>query len=280
MRPVHWLKNGFVLAPLLFSGDFLNQRLVVQACVMTILFCLAASIGYIINDIHDRASDRQHADKCRHRPLASGQVTLRQALWLLGILSSVFLSAAYYYKIPGVATVLAYVLLQLAYTFYLKKHALIDIFTIACGFVMRVYAGAAAIAVPVSSWMFITTLCLALYLAALKRRQEIYLHGKEARLALLDYHHTFIEVCAMVSASGALVFYGLFVMSLKPNLEWTIPVVFFALLRYWFIVEHYSLGESPLEAVWRDKPLAVAIIIWLVMVICNMYLLHSQIQII
>ena len=178
MRPKQWVKNGFVLAPLVFSGMFLNAGAVNHALLAVLLFCVASSATYVVNDIHDIEHDRLHPKKSRTRPLASGVVSVSAALILLVGLYAVLVWG--WFVAPKVVMVIAaYLILNVAYTFVLKHQPVVDIFTIAIGFVLRVYAGAMALDVPMSSWMFITTLCLALYLAAVKRRQELSQSGTE-----------------------------------------------------------------------------------------------------
>ena len=155
----------------------------------------------------------------------------------------------------------AYLLLNQAYTFVLKHQPVVDIFTIAIGFVLRVYAGAMALAVPMSSWMFVTTLCLALYLAAVKRRQELSQSGSEGRQVLEKYSLGLIDRYAEMAATGALVFYSMFVMSSRPELVATVPLVLFGLFRYWYVVEQGG-GESPTDALLADWQLLVCVLLW------------------
>jgi len=165
--------------------------------------------------------------------------------------------------LPAVALpILGYIALNLADSYFLKDQPVIDIFSVASGFVIRVWGGSAALGVPLSSWMAITTLCLALYLAAIKRRQELANSGIESREVLRMYSVELIDRYAAMSATGALIFYSLFVMSANARLVWTIPLVIFGLYRYWYVVEHLDGGESPTDAVLTDLPLAIAIVIW------------------
>lgn len=260
LRPKQWVKNAFVFAPLLFAGKLLHLPSVGQAVMAFILFSLAASAVYIINDWRDVEKDRQHPVK-RHRPLAAGIITTKEAFTLLGILLAVLLLGAI--TMPQVGLVLAiYLALNIAYTFHLKRQPVVDIFTIAIGFVLRVYVGAVAIAVPLSDWMFITTLCLALYLAAIKRRQELLQSGAETRAVLGKYSIPLVERYAQMAATGALVFYSLFVMSAQPELVMTIPLVLFGLFRYWYVVEILQGGESPTEALFADWQLLLTVMAW------------------
>lgn len=260
MRPRQWLKNGFVLAPLVFSGAFLDGQAVSAAVLATVLFCLASSATYVVNDLHDIERDRRHPSKSLSRPLACGQVSRSAALTLLAVLYALLLSS--WWLVPAVIQVIAaYLLLNLAYTFVLKHQPVVDIFTIAIGFVLRVYAGAMALAVPMSSWMFVTTLCLALYLAAVKRRQELSQSGSEGRQVLEKYSLGLIDRYAEMAATGALVFYSMFVMSSRPELVATVPLVLFGLFRYWYVVEQGG-GESPTDALLADWQLLVCVLLW------------------
>ncbi|WP_374381283.1 decaprenyl-phosphate phosphoribosyltransferase [Pseudomonas fluvialis] len=260
MRPRQWIKNGFVLAPLVFSGTFLDGQAVSAAVLAAVLFCLASSATYVVNDLHDIERDRRHPSKSLSRPLACGQVSRGAALTLLAVLYALLLSS--WWLAPAVIQVIAaYLLLNLAYTFVLKHQPVVDIFTIAIGFVLRVYAGAMALAVPVSSWMFVTTLCLALYLAAVKRRQELSQSGSEGRQVLEKYSLGLIDRYAEMAATGALVFYSMFVMSSRPELVATVPLVLFGLFRYWYVVEQGG-GESPTDALLADWQLLVCVLLW------------------
>ena len=261
MRPKQWVKNGFVLAPLMFSGEFLDPVAIQHALWAMLLFCAASSATYVINDIHDIERDRRHPKKSQSRPLAAGVVSVPAALFLLAGLYAVLLGA--WFVVPKVLGVIAaYLVLNLAYTFVLKHQPVVDIFTIAIGFVLRVYAGAVALSVPVSSWMLITTLCLALYLAAVKRRQELSQSGSEGRKVLEKYSVALVDRYAEMSATGALLFYSMFVMSAKPALVITVPLVLFGLFRYWFVVEALDGGESPTDALLADWQLLLTVVLW------------------
>lgn len=261
MRPKQWVKNGFVLAPLVFVGGFLDPTASFRAMLAMVLFCVASSAAYIVNDIHDIDQDRKHPKKSQARPLAAGIVTVPMALALLGVLYAVLIWG--WFVMPAVVQVIGgYLVLNVAYTFVLKHQPVIDIFTVAIGFVLRVYAGAMALAVPVSSWMFVTTLCLALYLAAVKRRQELRQNGPEGRAVLGKYSELLVNRYAEMSATGALVFYSMFVMSAKPQLVITVPLVLFGLFRYWYVVEELDSGESPTDALLDDWQLLLTLVLW------------------
>lgn len=261
MRPKQWIKNGFVLAPLVFTGQFLNPSAIRLALLTLLLFCIASSAAYIVNDMHDVARDRLHPTKSKTRPLAAGVVPQRNALVLLAALYALLIGG--WFITPKVVLVIAaYLALNLAYTFVLKHQPVVDIFTVAVSFVLRVYAGAVALDVPLSSWMFITTLCLALYLAAIKRRQELNQSGTEGRSVLEKYPVSLMDRYAEMSATGALLFYSMFVISTRPQLVITLPLVLFGLFRYWYIVDALDSSESPTDALLADWQLLLAVALW------------------
>jgi 4-hydroxybenzoate polyprenyltransferase len=262
MRPKQWVKNAFVFAPLIFSGEVFNVDALMLGSLATLFFCIASSATYIVNDIHDIDLDRRHPKKCKSRPLASGIVSKNSALILLGALY--FLLALGYALMPKVILVIAaYTVLNLAYTFFLKDQPVIDIFTIAIGFVLRIIAGSVALDVEASAWMCVTTLCLALYLAAVKRRQELAQSGSEGRKVLQNYSVELVDRYAEMSATGALLFYSMFVISVRPALVITIPLVLYGLFRYWYVVEALDSGESPTDALYADWQLMAVIVFWI-----------------
>lgn len=261
VRPRQWIKNSFVLAPLVFAGEFANRHAIGQALLAMVLFCVASSAVYIVNDIRDIDRDRRHVKKRYTRPLASGAASVPAALTLLAVLYGA-LVLGWFVQPAAVAVICGYLALNLAYSFWLKHQPVLDIFSIAFGFVLRVYAGAQALSVPVSSWMFVTTLCLALYLGAVKRRQELSQSGSEGREVLQRYTVALVERYAEMAATGALVFYSMFVMSTQPALVITVPVVLFGLFRYWYVVEKLEGGESPTDALLSDGPLLATVVMW------------------
>ena len=262
VRLKQWVKNGFVLAPLVFTGAFTNSKSVYLALIATFLFCIASSATYIVNDLRDIERDRRHPKKNKVRPLASGLVSPRSAILLLIVLYAI-LFCGWWVEPRVILVIAAYLALNIAYTFVLKHQPVIDIFSIAIGFVLRVFAGAVALEVPVSGWMFVTTLCLALYLAAVKRGQELTHRGTEGRQVLEKYSKPLVDRYAEMSATCTLVFYSMFVMSSRPQLVITVPLVLFGLFRYWYVVDVLDGGESPTDALLRDLPLLLTVTVWI-----------------
>lgn len=261
LRPRQWIKNSFVFAPLIFAGLFMDPAAIVRALLAALLFCVAASAVYILNDIADIELDRAHPGSKRLRPLAAGTVTPLQAWIFFAALVALLVAAALAWPATGLV-ILLYLGVNVAYSFRLKHVPVVDLFCIASGFVLRILVGALAVGVPLSSWMLITTLCLALFLAALKRRQELATSGASARRVLGSYSVALLDRYAELAGTSALLFYGLFVIEIQPSLALSIPLVLFGLFRYWYIADTIGGGESPTDALWSDAPLALTIITW------------------
>jgi 4-hydroxybenzoate polyprenyltransferase len=261
LRPKQWIKNAFVLAPLVFAGLFKDPQMILQALTAMVAFCVASSAIYVMNDMTDVARDREHPTKRHTRPIAAGLVTIGQARALMAALLLTLAVGAIF--IPWVMAVIGgYMLLNVAYSFKLKHVPVVDLFCIASGFVLRLVAGAVALQVPLTSWMAITTLCLALYFAAIKRRQEIVHSGSNGRNVLGSYSVALLDRYAEMSALGAVIFYALFTMTVRPALSITIPLVLFGFFRYRYLVEQHDEGESPTDVVWKDLPLALVVLAW------------------
>ncbi len=261
LRPKHWIKNLFVLAPLIFSGLFTQQSARLYALFGMLMFCVAASMVYILNDLADREQDAIHPTKRLTRPLASGVVSVTAARTLLAVLA-VLLLVAIKVSLPLVAVLIVYIVLNVLYSTWLKHIPVIDIFCVAAGFVLRVYAGAVVIDVPLSSWMLVTTLAIALYLAAIKRRDELEVQGDAARAVLGQYSVALLDRFALMASVSAMVFYSMFVVTTRPALAFTIPFVLFGIFRYWFLVDRKGRGESPTDALWSDRQLAITVVLW------------------
>lgn len=270
LRPKQWVKNLFVFAPLLFAGRFSEPHSVFAAVLAFVIFSVAAACVYILNDLMDIEDDRKHPVKSKTRPLATGDVTKRVALVALGVLTLVLASS--FFILPDLLLPVAgYVGVNVVYSFFARSVPVLDIFVIAFGFVLRVVGGALVIHEPLSAWMFVTTLCLALYLAAMKRRHELRIVGAGSRSSLGAYSAAVVERFAEISATAAFVCYVIFVVTVKVDLVYTIPVVAFGLFRYWFIAERLKTAESPTEAMLKDWPLVAAVALWVL--ICGGVLL-------
>ncbi len=282
MRPHHWVKNVFVLAPLLFSGLFDDLGKWIDCLTVVAGFCLLSSSVYLYNDVCDRNEDRAHPVK-RNRPIASGRISPGLAIgWAivlliggLGLVAKVQLevrSADLPLGGLGLSVwTLGYVILNLLYSCWLKHHAIVDVLAVAFGFVLRAMAGAAAIAVPISPWLVVCTLTLCLFIALAKRRSEIAEmpegEASSARKAHAGYHKLTIEHMLTVSASLAILTYSLYCLAPRTvnrigssHMVWTIPLVIYGTFRY-YRTTHWTKMSDPLRVLVTDK------IMWLVVIL-------------
>lgn len=260
LRVHQWPKNGFVLAALLFGQRLSDAASIRSALLAAALFCLASSMVYLLNDLLDREQDRAHPRKCK-RPIASGRVQPRSATILLAAGILLLLPLTWFWLPVMLPHVLIYLGLNLFYSTFGKGIPLLDILLVASGFVIRVLAGAAVIAVPASSWLLLCTGALAFFLAAAKRRLD-HGHGRGGRL----YSMAFLDSLLQVSLTAALIFYGLYCNEHdlsrpdSPSFLWTLPPVIFGMLHYMRRVPLSSSGERDLLL---DLPLVLSVLVWL-----------------
>lgn len=269
LRPHHWVKNGFVLVPLFFSGQALDGAALVQAGLAFVSFCLLASAGYVFNDLRDRRADALNP-RTRDRPLASGAVGARGAGFLAGSLAMAGAGLALALG-PAVALpALGYMAVSAAYTRWLRDHAILDVLTLSAGFVLRVMAGAGAVAVAPSSWILIMTGLLSLFLALGKRRDDIHQGlGADHRRSLAGYNAAFLDNAVAVTLGALLVAYLVYttdkdVMRIHGTgrLYLTAPFVVAGLLRYLQIILVEKRSGSPTEIALNDRFLRLAILGW------------------
>jgi len=273
MRPYQWTKNLLVLAALLFSGQLGHPAQMLVGFSAFVAFCLAASATYIFNDILDIESDREHPKK-RHRPLPSGALSVPAAWCLLVVLFALALALAYLIRIQFLFAVLAYVALTLAYTLKLKHVAIVDVLSIALGFVIRAIAGALALNVPFSNWLVVCTFFLATFLGLSKRRHEITLLEEGAqshRQVLQHYTVHYLDQLILIVAGGALLTYTIYTCSPEvidrlgtDKLYVTLPLVAYGLFRYLHLIHHKTGGGDPSQTLLQDRPLGAAVVIWAV----------------
>jgi 4-hydroxybenzoate polyprenyltransferase len=269
MRPKQWSKNVFVFVGMFFDGRIDFGRILATLAAFG-LFCLLSSAVYLINDLSDLERDRLHPKK-RHRPLASGALSPRVA-WIAALIilgGGLPMSFALSPGFGGVA--LFYVALMLAYTFYLKHVVIIDVMVVAAGFVLRVLAGITVITVTrFSPWLFVCTTLLSLFIAINKRRHELLLLAEEAnnhRTSLQEYTEAFLDHMTSLVTATLLTAYSFYTFS-APNLPanhammLTIPIALYGVFRYLYLVHAKGLGGDPEELVMEDKPLLLALILW------------------
>ncbi len=278
MRPKQAIKNLFVFAALVFSGQLTNPfkapHNFLYASAAFFLFSLVAGGVYLMNDILDVENDKAHPEKCK-RPIAAGDlpIPIAWACFFFFSIGSVVASFVLDKNFGVVA--LAYFLLQLGYNFYLKHEVLLDVFTIAIGFVLRTSAGGLVIHVPVSPWLLLCTLQLALFLGFGKRRQELIKLGDKAaehRKILQEYSLPFLEQMINIVAGITIVCYSVYTIEsdtskTHPHLWITIPFVLYGVCRYLYLVYQKGEGGAPEDALRKDRMLQLAIICWFVSVV-------------
>ncbi len=280
MRPRQWTKNAFVFGALVFDRQLFIPLSFARTLAGFLLFCLASSAVYILNDLADLEKDRQHPEK-RHRPLPSGQLSPRLALFAaLFLLAATFtLSAGLGLAFLGV--LVTYVLLMLFYSQWLKHVPILDVLTIAAGFVLRVHAGVMLIPVErFSPWLYVVTTLLALYLGFGKRRAELAMLAENAgahRRVLDGYTLRLLDQYILIVSGTTIIAYSLYTFS-APNLPanhtmmLTIPFVLYGIFRYLYLIEVEHEGGAPEEILLSDRPLQIAIFLWILAVLGVFYL--------
>lgn len=281
MRPRQWPKNGFVFVALLFDGKMFHLPSVLAATGAFILLCLMSGAVYLMNDLVDIESDRLHPTK-RNRPLPSGQVTPKVAAVVAVASAAISLIAGYFLSTGLAAILLVYLLTQIAYTFKLKHIVLIDVLTIAAGFVLRIAAGVAVIEVErFSPWLYVFGGFLALFMALGKRRAELVLLGGNAsdhRAILDDYSLELIDRLQGIVTTSSVVAYSLYTFlaeGLPENhaMMLTIPFVLYGIFRYLYLIHIRNEGGAPEEILLRDRPMQITLMLYGVMVFAALYLL-------
>ena len=272
LRPKQWHKNLFIFAPLIFSQNVFEWPLLQRSLLGFLAFCLLSGAVYIFNDLHDMEEDKRHPLKAR-RPLASGRLK-KTHVWIAFILTGTGSLALSYALSPSFfAAALVYFVLQTAYSLGLKHIVILDLFIIAAGFLLRVVAGGLVIDVSLSPWILICIFLLALFLAMGKRRHELVMLGDEAqahRPILKEYSPLLLDQMISVVTASTVVAYCLYTISDETvakfgttNLIFTAPFVIYGIFRYLYLVHRKSQGGSPEALILKDKPLFIALILWI-----------------
>lgn len=286
-RPRQWLKNLALLAAPVFAGVLFEQGIALQMTKAFICFCAIASAGYYINDIVDAPKDRLHPVK-KNRAIASGKISTKLA-WIIAWVTALFAILFGYVFVGRFFSfmVIAYLVLQLIYSFYIRNVIILDALTVATLFIFRVVSGALAVEVSVSSWLILATIGLSLLLAFGKRRSEKTLlmqHQKDSKLTretLRHYPDTLLDSMISMSASFCIITYALFTFQVSPEsldptiaqflpsilrgpklMMLSIPIVIYGVARYLYVIYEKKEGESPARVLLSDKPLLVSVVIW------------------
>ncbi len=279
LRPRQWVKNLFVFAAVIFSQNLLTP-LVWPALAAFVIFCGLSGAVYLINDVADMERDRLHPVK-RLRPVASGDLPKRAAAALGALLLVASLAAAFALARPFGLVALAYGALLVAYSFWLKYVVILDVLTVAVGFVLRAVAGAEAVDVDISGWLIICTILIALFLAVGKRRHEyLSLQGAAAvhRPILAEYSEGFLDqMIAVVTASTAMA-YALYTMWPETVAKFhtrllplTFPFVLYGIFRYLYLLYHRDLGGNPSDLFLSDRALLLNVLLWMGTLVAIIY---------
>jgi len=278
LRPAQWIKNGVVLAALVFDRRLFEIDRLLLAAAAVVAFCFVASSIYLINDVRDVESDRMHPRK-RFRPIAAGEVAPRFALGLSGVLMVASLGLSFAIAWQFGLVIAAYGALMVAYSGGLKRMVILDVFAIAAGFVLRAAGGAVAIDVPISPWLYVCTMLAALLIGFGKRRHELGLLGENAsahRANLDAYSIPLLDQFIAIVAASTVMAYALYTFDAaavpdNQMMMLTLPFVIYGVFRYLYLIYRLQLGGSPESLMFVDRPLLGSVIGW---ALCSAIILY------
>jgi 4-hydroxybenzoate polyprenyltransferase len=280
LRPGQWTKNLLVFAALIFAEKLFDPPAVLAAVSAFVIFCVLSGVVYLANDVVDRQTDREHPLK-RHRPIASGSLPAPVAATTAAILGTAAVAAAFALGLRFGVVAVAYLALQALYSGPLKHMVILDVLTISIGFVLRAAAGAVAIDVVISHWLFVCTILLAMFVALAKRRHEIVLLADGApshRPILGEYSPYLLDQMIGVVAASTLIAYIFYTISPETAgkfgtdlLGLTIPFPLYGIFRYLYLVHRREGGGSPAELLFNDRPLLVCVTLWVAAVVVIIY---------
>lgn len=280
MRPAQWVKNGFVLAPIVFAQQLDDPQALRAAGLAFVIFCCAASAIYLFNDFNDREEDRKHPLK-KHRPIASGALPVKVAITVMIVLAAAALLGGWFLGARFTALLALYLTINLLYSKGLKRVVILDLMTVSSGYVIRVEAGAAAIPVAMSSWLLLCTIFLALFLIISKRRHELVLLAEDAaghRSVLSQYSPAFLDQMINVVTASTVVAYALYAVDPQTvarfgseHLVYSVPLVLFGIFRYLYLIYQKPGRRNPTEAVLTDLPSVINLLLWGLLVLWIVY---------
>lgn len=280
MRPVQWVKNLFIFAGLIFSGNLFHPEALIRVGNGFILFSLVASSIYVFNDIIDLEYDRAHPEK-KNRPLAAGLMSVPAAYACSILLAAAGLICALALDQVFFAILLSYLIINVAYTIKIKKIVILDIMCIASGFVLRVLAGTELAEVMASDWLILCTIMLSLFLGFSKRRHELVVTGTDAlshRKVLGDYSISFLDQMIAVATACTVMSYALYTVSPQTvsrfgtrNLVFSIPFVIYGIYRYLYLIHQKNVGGNPTRELVSDLPMLINALLWALLVVLIIY---------
>jgi len=280
LRINQWVKNFVIFTAIIFSGKLFNPDLLLKSFNAFFIFCLLSSTSYVLNDIIDYPYDRKHPIK-KFRPIASGDLSMPEATFIVFVLSLVSLILALFFSLPFFFLSLFFILLHFFYSFILKKQPVIDIFTISFSFMIRTFAGEVATGFHIPIWLLLTIFFGSLFMASVKRHAELVAHGIKARLSLYRYKEHFLDFLTYTFGTATIIAYSTYAYVEKPPQaetefskffnhifpgfearKWlmiTIPLVVYGVARYAQLLYEKAEGESPERTITTDVPLIVTI---------------------
>lgn len=280
MRPQQWIKNLLIFAALIFSKNLTNIDYLLKTIYAFFIFCFLSGSVYLINDILDFNKDKEHSEKSK-RPIVSGKLSKSTALVFSLLISLISLLLSFLLNINFGYIALIYLVLNLIYSYSLKKIVIIDVMVLAGFYVIRAIAGAEVIKVEISSWLIICTLLLALFLALGKRRHELIFLAEKAinhRTILKEYSTQYIDQMVSVVTASTVLVYILYTVSDEVlikfgtnKLIYTVPFVLYGIFRYLYLIHQKEASGSPSRALITDKPILINIALWLLTVILIIY---------
>ena len=280
MRPHHYIKNIFIFIPLFFALKITDTSLVINAFIAFLAFSLAASSVYILNDYFDIDADKEHPKK-RFRPLASGEVSRQEGIFLMVALFSASIALICFVSLSASLILLFYVGMNVAYSLHLKHIAILDVTIIAIGFVLRLFMGSVVTGIALSHWIVIMTFLLALFMALAKRRDDVLIYqntGKKMRKVVDGYNLQFLDIAMAIMASVVIIAYLMYTTSAdameRVNSEYlylTALFVIIGVMRYLQITFVLLNSGSPTQIVLKDKFIQVTLLLWVISFVWILY---------
>lgn len=283
LRPKHWIKNFFIFLPLIFGKKMFVFPQNLNSVIAFVIFCMASSAVYLINDIIDIEADKAHPVK-RLRPIASGSVNIRQGIFIASILGILSIACSFMLNFHFGYVIIIYLAVNLIYSKALKNLVIIDVFCIGFFFLLRLISGSIVAGVILSHWIMIMTVLLSLFLGFNKRRQELVFFGRETenhRHLFTKYNLCFIDQMTTIITSSIVAIYILYTVDARTanefgtrNLMYSIPFVCYGLFRYLYLIRKISSDGDPTYVLLSDKMMQLSIVSWIIVCIAVIYFGH------
>ncbi|MGB9772531.1 MAG: decaprenyl-phosphate phosphoribosyltransferase [Bacteroidota bacterium] len=280
LRPQQWVKNLFLFAALVFSGKLFSAPDAERAVMGFFIFCIAASAAYLFNDLIDAPQDRLDPEKSR-RPIAAGLISPNIGISLSIFLAAVALVGGFALGREFGAVVTVYLVVNIMYTLWLKAIVILDVMIVASLYVLRVIAGAVVISVPISTWLLICTMLLALFLGFSRRRYELIAlqnNAPQHRAVLQKYSPYFLDQMISVVTASTVIAYTFYTVAPETtskfgtaNLIYTVPFVLYGIFRYLYLVHREDKGGNPTRVLLTDVPLLINVVLWLGVAVLIIY---------